>query len=117
MGKNKYLGPEFIRITMEAVEKIRNRILTTQSRQKSYADLKRRDIEFSIGDKVFLKISPLKGMMRFVKKGKLSPRYIGPFEILEKVGKVAYRLALLPSLAKVHNVFHEKVCSGSISCS
>ena len=59
-----------------------------------------------MGDSVFLKVTPMKGMMRFEKKGKLSPRYIGPFEILEKIGKVAYRLVLPPELSYVHNVFH-----------
>ena len=106
MGERKYLGPDLVRRTTEAVEKIRKRMLTAQSRQKSYADRKRRDVEFNIGDKVFLKIAPMKGAMRFGKKGKLSPRFIGPFEVLEKVGKVAYRLALPPSLSNVHDVFH-----------
>ena len=77
-----------------------------QSRQKSYADKRRRQLEFEIGDKVFLRISPTKGVMRFVKKGKLSPRYIGPFEILDRIGPVAYRVALPPALSSVHNVFH-----------
>ena len=65
-----------------------------RSEQKSYADVRRRKLEFNVGDKVFLKIAPMKGVMRFGKKGKLSPRYIGPYEILERIGKVAYRLAL-----------------------
>ena len=76
------------------------------SRQKSYADKRRRPLEFSVGDSVFLKVAPMKGVMRFGKKGKLSPRYIGPFEIIERIGKVAYRLALPPELASVHSVFH-----------
>ncbi|KAL5555342.1 hypothetical protein UlMin_037578 [Ulmus minor] len=79
---------------------------TAQSRQKSYADKRRRPLEFLVGDSVFLKVAPMKGVMRFGKKGKLSPRYIGPFEILERIGKVAYRLALPPELSYVHNVFH-----------
>ncbi|XP_062093828.1 uncharacterized protein LOC133799853 [Humulus lupulus] len=87
MGERKYLGPDLVRRTTEAVEKIRKRMSTAQSKQKSYADRKRRDVEFNIGDKVFLKIAPMKGAMRFRKKGKLSPRFIGPFEVLEKVGK------------------------------
>ncbi|KAM6542984.1 hypothetical protein CsatB_029777 [Cannabis sativa] len=81
-------------------------MLASQSRQKSYADPKRRDVEFQVGDFVFLRVSPMKGIRRFGKKGKLSPRFIGPFEILEKVGQVAYRLALPPALSGVHNVFH-----------
>ncbi|KAL5565244.1 hypothetical protein UlMin_028408 [Ulmus minor] len=76
------------------------------NRQKSYADRRRRPLEFKEGDFVFLKVAPMKGVMRFGKKGKLSPRYIGPFEILERIGKVAYKLALPPELAAVHNVFH-----------
>ncbi|KAM6542440.1 hypothetical protein CsatB_006887 [Cannabis sativa] len=81
-------------------------MLASQSRQKSYADPKRRDITFHPGDHVFLRVSPMKGIRHFGKKGKLSPRFIGPFEILEKVGQVAYRLALPPLLSVVHNVFH-----------
>ncbi|XP_062119367.1 uncharacterized protein LOC133833126, partial [Humulus lupulus] len=77
-----------------------------QSRQKSYADPKRRSVEFQVGDHVFLRVSPLRGVRRFGVKGKLSPRFVGPFEILERVGQVAYRLALPPSLSGVHNVFH-----------
>ena len=84
---------------------IRQRLETTQSRQ-SYADKQRRPLEFQVGDAVFLKVTPLKGVTRFGKKGKLRPRFIGPFEILQRIGKVAYRLALSPDLALVHNVFH-----------
>ncbi|KAL5538486.1 hypothetical protein UlMin_044642 [Ulmus minor] len=80
--------------------------ITAQSRQKSYADRRRRPLEFKEGDYVFLKVAPMKGVMRFGKKGKLSPRYIGPFEILERIGRVAYKLALPSELASVHNVFH-----------
>ncbi|KAA0067060.1 pol protein [Cucumis melo var. makuwa] len=79
---------------------------TTQSRQKSYADVRRRDLEFDVGDKVFLKVAPMKGVLRFERRGKLSPRFVGPFEILERIGLVAYRLALPPSLSTVHDVFH-----------
>ncbi|TYJ96313.1 pol protein [Cucumis melo var. makuwa] len=79
---------------------------TAQSRQKSYADVRRKDLEFEIGDKVFLKVAPMKGVLRFERRGKLSPRFVGPFEILERIGPVAYRLALPPSLSTVHDVFH-----------
>ena len=75
-------------------------------RQKSYADLKRKDVEYQVGEKVFLKVSPWRKVLRFDKKGKLSPRYIGPYEILERIGPVAYILALPPPLAKLHDVFH-----------
>ncbi|TYK28666.1 pol protein [Cucumis melo var. makuwa] len=77
-----------------------------QSRQKSYADVKWKDLEFDMGDKVFLKVTPMKGVLRFEKKGKLSPRFVGPFEILKRVGPLAYRLALPPSLSAVQYVFH-----------
>ncbi|XP_028104428.1 uncharacterized protein LOC114303512 [Camellia sinensis] len=82
------------------------RIRTAQSRQKSYADTRRRDLEFQVGDHVFLRISPTRGVIRFGKRGKLNLRYIGPFEILEMIGPVAYRLALPPELSNIHNVFH-----------
>ena len=75
-------------------------------RQKSYADLKRKDTHYEIGEKVFLKVSPWKKVMRFGRKGKLSPRFIGPYEVIEKVGPVAYGLPLPPNLEKIHNVFH-----------
>ena len=106
MGERKFLGPKLIREINEAAEKIRKRILAAQSRQKRYSDPQRRKLEFNVGDNVFLKVAPMKGIMRFGKKGKLSPRYVGPFEILDKVGDVAYRLALPSSLSNVHNVFH-----------
>ncbi|KAM6593024.1 hypothetical protein CsatA_000727 [Cannabis sativa] len=90
-------------------------MLAAQSRQKSYADPKRRDIDFQVGDMVFLRISPMKGIKRFGKKGKLSPRFIGPFEILERIGQVAYRLAMPPALAAVHNVFHVSMLQKYVS--
>ena len=80
-----------------------------QSRQKSYVDKRRKDLEFEVGDKVFLKLSPWKGVLRFGQRGKLSPRYIGPFEILERVGPVAYRLALPMEMSKIHNMFNISV--------
>ncbi|KAL4028256.1 hypothetical protein IC575_011449 [Cucumis melo] len=81
-------------------------MLSAQSRQKSYADVRRKDLEFDVGDMVFLKVALVKGVLRFEKKGKLSPRFVEPFEILERIGPVAYRLALPPSLSAVHDVFH-----------
>lgn len=77
-----------------------------RSRQKSYVDTRRRDLQFKEGDKVFFKVSPIRGTLRSSQKGKLAMRYIGPYEILSKNGDVAYRLALLPELSGVHNVFH-----------
>ncbi|GKF58376.1 hypothetical protein Tco_0171913, partial [Tanacetum coccineum] len=77
-----------------------------RDRKKSYADLKRKPMEFQVGDKVMLKVSPWKGVVRFVKQGKLNPRYVGPFKMLEKVGSVAYKLKLPEELSRVHNMFH-----------
>ena len=77
-----------------------------QDRQKSYADRRRRPLEFQVGDKVFLKVAPWKGIIRFGVKGKLAPRYIGPFEIKERIGPIAYQLKVHVYLDKIHNVFH-----------
>ena len=85
---------------------IRERLNVAMDRQKSYADMRRKDIRYEIDEKVFLKVSPWKKVMRFEKNDKLSPRFIGPYEVIEKVGPVAYRLALPPKLEKIHNVFH-----------
>jgi hypothetical protein len=81
-------------------------MIAAQSRQKSYVDNRRRPLEFEVGDRVFLKVSPMKGVMQFVKKGKLSPRFVGPFEITQRVGRLAYRIALPPNLVGTHGVFH-----------
>ena len=75
-------------------------------RQRSYADNRLRDLQFEIGDRVFLKISPWKGVLTFGRRGKLSPRYIGPYEIVSKVGPVAYKLKLPPKLSRIHDTFH-----------
>ncbi|XP_057517923.1 uncharacterized protein LOC130798844 [Amaranthus tricolor] len=90
-----------------------------QDRQKSYVDKRRRALEFEVGEKVLLKVSPTKGIMRFGRKRKLSPRFIGPYEVLERIGEVAYRLTLPMNLAKVHNVFHgpNKGHRGKYACS
>ena len=85
---------------------IREILKLATDRQKSYADMKRKDIRYEISEKVFLKVLPWKKVMRFGKKGKLSPRFIGPYEVIEKAGPVAYRLALPPKLEKIYNVFH-----------
>ena len=85
---------------------IRQRIQTAQSRQKSYADVRRQELEFEEGDHVFLKVSPSKGIIRFGKRGKLKLRYIVPFEVLQRIGLVAYRITLPPEFLHVHGVFH-----------
>ncbi|KAL0551564.1 hypothetical protein IC582_010653 [Cucumis melo] len=106
VGEQRLMGPELVQSTNEAIQKIRSRMHTAQSRQKSYADVRQKDLEFEVGDKVFLKVAPMRGVLRFERRGKLSPRFVGPFEILERIGPVAYRLALPPSLSTVHDVFH-----------
>ncbi|XP_019256356.1 PREDICTED: uncharacterized protein LOC109234749 [Nicotiana attenuata] len=100
---------------MDKVQLIKQILLTAQSRQKSYADKRRRDLVFTIGDKMFLRVSPMKGVMQFGKRGKLSPRFIGPYEILDRVGVVAYRLALSPELSFIHPVFHVSMLRKCIS--
>nr|GEX82231.1 hypothetical protein [Tanacetum cinerariifolium]GEZ76922.1 hypothetical protein [Tanacetum cinerariifolium] len=90
----------------QSVQEIKDRLKAAHDRQKSYADEKMKPLEFSVGDYVLLKVSPWKGVVRFGKKGKLAPRFIGPFVIIEKVGHVAYRLDLLEELNGVHDMFH-----------
>ena len=92
--------------TLEKVQLIRERFRAAQSQQKSYANISRKDLEFEICDHVYLKISPMKGVNKYGKKGKISPRYVGPFKILSCFGKVAYELELPLDLAPVHPVFH-----------
>ena len=95
-----------LRESLEKVKFIQEKLLAAQSRQKEYADRKVRDLDFIKGEQVLLKVSPMKGVMRFGKRGKLSPRYIGPFEVLKRVGEVAFELALPPGLSGVHPAFH-----------
>ena len=106
LNEHKVIGPNIVKDTEEKVQVIRQRLKAASDRQKSYADLKRRDIEYEVGDKVFLKVFPWRKILRFGKKDKLSPRFIGPYEILERIGPVAYRLTLPPEFTKHHNVFH-----------
>ncbi|XP_071926159.1 uncharacterized protein [Coffea arabica] len=108
VGERKVLDPTTIPWMEEAREKvklIRQRLQTAQSRQKNYADNRRKDLEFEVGDRVFLKVTPLRSVTAGRGK-KLQPRFIGPFKILQRVGKVAYRLELPSSLSKIHDVFH-----------
>ncbi|GJZ26067.1 putative reverse transcriptase domain-containing protein [Tanacetum coccineum] len=106
VGEAQILGPELIQETTEKIIQIKQRMQAARDRQKSYADLKRKPMEFQVGDKVMLKVSPWKGVVRFGKRGKLNPRYVGPFKVLEKVGEVAYKLELPEELSRVHNTFH-----------
>ena len=112
VGERVLDGPEMIAVTNEKVAIAREKLREARSRQKSYADKHRRSVEFQTGDHVFLKVSPARGVKRFGIKGKLSPRFIGPFEILDRVGEVSYRLALSPQLSHVHNVFHVSLLRG-----
>ncbi|GJW84053.1 putative reverse transcriptase domain-containing protein [Tanacetum coccineum] len=106
VGEAQLTGPELIQETTEKIVLIKQRMQAAQDRQKSYADRKRKPMEFEVGDRVMLKVSPWKGVVRFGRRGKLNPRYVGPFKVLAKVGKVAYRLELPQELSRVHHTFH-----------
>jgi hypothetical protein len=106
IGERKIFRPDLVTEAEEKVKIIQNNLKAAQSRQKSYADKRRKPIQFEVGDFVYLRVSPTQGVQRFGIKGKLAPRYVGPFEILEICGLVAYRLQLPPQLAAIHNVFH-----------
>ncbi|KAI3696894.1 hypothetical protein L6452_29499 [Arctium lappa] len=105
-GEKQLAGPEIVQETADKVKCIRERMKAAQDRQKSYADKKRRPMEFQVGDRVMLKVSPWKGIIRFGKRGKLSPRFLGPFKVLKRVGLQAYQLELPPELSRIHNTFH-----------
>ncbi|GKE41437.1 putative reverse transcriptase domain-containing protein [Tanacetum coccineum] len=106
VGEAQLTRPKIIHETTEKIFKIRDRMQAARDRQKSYADQRRRPLEFEVGDRVLLKVAPWKGVVRFGKRGKLNPRYIGPFRIIERNGPMAYRLELPQELSRVHNVFH-----------
>nr|GFB88811.1 putative reverse transcriptase domain-containing protein [Tanacetum cinerariifolium] len=106
LEKYKILGPELIQETTKKIFQITQRMQAARDRQKSYADLKRKPMEFQVGDNVMLKVSPWKGVVRFSKRKKLNPRYVGPFNVLERVGDVAYKLDLREKLSRIHNTFH-----------
>jgi hypothetical protein len=102
----QFFGPELIQEAEEQVHIIRDNLRVAQTRQKSYADNRRRPLKFEEGDHVYLKVSPLRGMRRFKGKGKLSPRFIGLFRVFRRVGEMAYQLELPDNLSDVHNVLH-----------
>ncbi|KAD4586096.1 hypothetical protein E3N88_23697 [Mikania micrantha] len=106
VGDSQLTGPELVHETTEKIVQIRKRMAAARDRQKSYADKRRKPLEFQVGDRVLLKVSPWKGVIRFGKRGKLNPRYIGPFEITKRIGPVTYELNLPVELSSVHNVFH-----------
>ncbi|GKB09181.1 hypothetical protein Tco_0837493 [Tanacetum coccineum] len=104
--EGQLIGPELVQETTEKISQIKDRHKVARDRHKSYADKRMKPLEFSVGDYVLLKVSPWKGGVRFGKKGKLAPRFVGPFEIVEKVGLVAYRLDLPKELNGIHDTFH-----------
>ncbi|GKB87808.1 putative reverse transcriptase domain-containing protein [Tanacetum coccineum] len=106
VGDAQLTGLEIIHETTKKIIQIKKRIQVTRDRQQSYADRRRKPLDFEVGDKVILKVSPWKGVIRFGKREKLNPRYIGPFKILAKVGTVAFRLELPEQLSRVHSTFH-----------
>ncbi|GJW52767.1 putative reverse transcriptase domain-containing protein [Tanacetum coccineum] len=106
VGECQLIGPELVQETTKKISQIKDRHKVTRDHQKSYADKRRKPLEFSVCDYVLLKVSPWKGVVRFGKKRKLAPRFVGPFEIIEKVGPVAYQLDLLEELNGVHDTFH-----------
>ncbi|GJS01270.1 putative reverse transcriptase domain-containing protein [Tanacetum coccineum] len=104
--EGQLIGPKLVQETTEKISQIKDRLKATRDCQKSYADKRRKSLEFSVGEYVLLKVSPCKGVVRFRKKGKLAPKFVGPFEITERIGPVAYRLRLLKELNGVHDTFH-----------
>jgi hypothetical protein len=105
-GESQVFGPNVIKEAEEQVQLIRNHLKAAQSIKKSYADSRRRPLTFQMGDFVYLRVTPLKGMQHFHVKGKLAPRYIGPYKILERRGEMSYKLELPLKLSEFHNVFH-----------
>jgi hypothetical protein len=105
-GERKIFGPDLVVEAEDKVKVIQANLKTAQSRQKSYADRRRKPLQFQVGDFVYLQVSPTKGVQRFGIKGKLAPQYVGPFEILKVCGPVAYRIHLPSQLAAIHDVFH-----------
>jgi hypothetical protein len=105
-GEWKVFGLDILQEAKKQVRVVRENLRVTQSRQKSYADHRRRELSFEVEDFVYLKVSPMRGLCHFKVRGKLAPRFIGPFKILEKSGEVAYQLELPPQLSDVHDVFH-----------
>ncbi|GJY88867.1 putative reverse transcriptase domain-containing protein [Tanacetum coccineum] len=99
-------GPAIIHETTEKIIQIKSRIQAARDRQKSYADIRRKPLKFQVGDRVMLKVSPWKGVVHFGKRGKLNPRYVGPFKVIERVKTVAYKLEIPQQLSRVHNTFH-----------
>ena len=115
VGERRLIGLELVQITLDKIQIVRDRLKTSRDRQKSYADKRCMDLKFKVGDRIFIKVSPWKGVLRFGRRGKLKPRYIRPYKIIAIVGPVAYRLDLPLELSKVHNVFHVSMLRKYIS--
>jgi hypothetical protein len=105
-GEQKVFRPNILQEAEKQVHMVRENLRVAQLRQKSYANHRRRELTFEVGDFVYLKVSPMRGLRRFKVRGKLKPRFIGQFKILEKRGEVAYQLELPPQLSNVHDMFH-----------
>jgi hypothetical protein len=105
-GESQVFGPEVLKDAEKQVQMVHESLKVAQTQQKSYADKRRRDLSFEIGDFVYLKVSPMRGTRRFKVKGKSAPRYVGPFRIVDRKGEVAYQLELPPQLSDMHDVFH-----------
>lgn len=105
-GDVQLIGPEIVRDSTEKIIQIRSRLQGARDRQKSYADTRRKPLEFRVGDRVMLKVSPWKGVIHFGKRGKLSPRYVEPFKILKRIGPIAYKLEIPQELSGIHNTFY-----------
>ena len=106
VGDRILTGPALIKEAEDRVAEIREKLKAVQSRQKSYADKRRRELCFEVGDFVYLKVSPIRGTRRFQVQGKLAPRYIGPYQVVKRVGAVAYRIQLPEKMSDIHPVFH-----------
>jgi hypothetical protein len=105
-GEKQVFGPDILREAEENIKMVRENLKIVQSRKRSYADTRRRELSFEVGDFVYLKVSPIRGVRRFEVKGKLAPRYVGLYQILAKRREVAYQLSLLEGLSAVHDDFH-----------
>jgi len=105
-GESILVGPELLQQTTEKVQLVRDRLRASQSRQKAYADRRKRPLEFEVGEHVFLRVTRTTGVGRAIHSRKLSPKFLGPYQILRRIGPVAYEIALPPQLANLHPVFH-----------
>ena len=106
VGDRQLFGPDLIKESEQKVKLIRDRLKVAQSRQKSYEYSKHKETVYKVGDRVYLRVSPLRGVKRFGVKGKLAPRFVGPYKVLEHIAEVAYKLELPEGLSGVYDVFH-----------